>query len=82
MNIILIGYRGTGKSTIGKILAAKTGRRYISTDERIVEKAGMHIPQIVEKHGWTHFRAVQTTVAAEGSGLSNHVIDTRGLEAY
>jgi len=77
-NVILIGYRGTGKSTIGKILAAKTGRTYVSTDQRIVEKAGMSIPQIVEKQGWTHFRDVESEVAAEVCGLSNHVIDTGG----
>lgn len=78
MNIVLIGYRGTGKSAVGKILAEKTGREYISTDEKIVEKAGMSIPMIVGKNGWTHFRDMESLVAAEVSSLSGVVIDTGG----
>lgn len=78
MNIVLIGYRGTGKSTIAKGLAEKMGRNRISTDEMIVEKAGMPIPRIVEKHGWDHFRDVESEVAAEVSRLTDHVIDTGG----
>ncbi len=78
MNIILIGYRGTGKSTIGKILAQKTGKSYMSTDERIVKKVGTPIPVIVEKHGWDYFRDTESAVAEEVSHLTGFVIDTGG----
>lgn len=78
MNIILTGYRGTGKSTIGKALAERTGKGYMSTDEKIVEKTGMTIPMIVEKHGWDYFRDVESTVAEGVSGLNDFVVDTGG----
>lgn len=77
-NIVLIGYRGCGKSTIGKLLAERTGKLYISTDGKITEKAGMSIPAIVEKHGWQYFRDLESSVVEEVSGLENFVIDTGG----
>lgn len=51
MNVVLIGYRGTGKSTVGKIVAARLGRELLSTDTEIVKLAGQPIPQIVAQHG-------------------------------
>lgn len=78
MNIVLIGYRGCGKSTIGRLLAARTGKGYISTDEQIVKKAGMGIPDIVEKHGWKYFRDLESSVAEEVSAMEDIVMDTGG----
>ena len=78
MNIVLIGYRGTGKSTVGKILGQRLHRHVISTDEEIVKKAGQSIPQIVEQFGWDHFRELETQMC---QSLVNHidlVIDTGG----
>jgi len=51
MNIVLIGMRGSGKTTVGKILAQKMGRELIEMDELITRKAGLSIPEIVEKYG-------------------------------
>ena len=45
MNIVLIGYRGTGKSVVGELLAQKMNRETISMDAEIVKKAGMSIPE-------------------------------------
>lgn len=78
MNIVLIGYRGTGKSLVGRILARRLGMRYIGMDAAIVERAGMPIPQIVEKHGWHGFRDLESAQARELSGLDNLIIDTGG----
>lgn len=78
MNILLIGYRGTGKSVVGKMVAATLGLKYISMDARIVEKAGMSIPEIVEKHGWPAFRDLESEVARELAQLDNLVIDSGG----
>lgn len=78
MNIILIGYRGTGKSTIGKILSEKLNRPLVSLDEMIVKKADMSIPEIVEKHGWDYFRDLESQVAAEVSNKDNYIIDSGG----
>lgn len=78
MNIVLIGYRGTGKSVVGKNLSERLRMKCISMDERIVEKAGMSIPEIVEKHGWPAFRDMESEVARELAKLDGIIADTGG----
>lgn len=78
MNIVLIGYRGTGKSVVGKLLASRLGMTYVGMDAAIVKRAGMSIPEIVAKHGWSHFRDIESTEARELAGRDNLVIDTGG----
>lgn len=78
MNIVLIGYRGTGKSVVGRLLAARLGMKYVGLDAAIVERAGISIPKIVEKYGWPGFRDRESAeVRAVASG-DNLVIDTGG----
>ncbi len=78
MNLVLIGYRGTGKSAVGELLARRLGMTLVNMDEAIVEKAGMRIPEIVEKQGWTHFRDLESEVARDLSGRDGLIIDTGG----
>lgn len=78
MNIVLIGYRGTGKSTVAKIISDKTGMPVFGMDARIVEKAGMSIPDIVADNGWDRFRDLETEVAVEASQKDKCIIDTGG----
>lgn len=78
MNIALIGYRGTGKSVVGAIVARRLGMRYIGMDAAIVETAGMPIPEIVEKLGWPGFRDLESDQVRKVAGLDNLVIDTGG----
>lgn len=78
MNVVLIGYRGTGKSTVGKIVAARLGRVLVSTDAEIVKLVGQSIPEIVEQHGWEYFRDLESKVCQELSGRNGLVIDTGG----
>lgn len=78
MNVVLIGYRGTGKSTVGKIVAARLGRVLVSTDAEIVKLGGQSIPQIVEKNGWEYFRDLETKVCQELAGRTGLVVDTGG----
>ena len=78
MNVVLIGYRGTGKSTVGRIVAARLGRVLVSTDAEIVKVAGQRIPEIVEKHGWEYFRNLETKICQELAGRDEIVIDTGG----
>jgi shikimate kinase len=78
MNVVLIGYRGTGKSTVGKIVAARLGRQMLSTDKEIVRRAGSSIPEIVAAHGWEYFRDLESTVCQDLAGRDNLVIDTGG----
>lgn len=78
MNIVLIGYRGTGKSIVAQILAERLGITHVGMDARIVEMAGMSIPEIVEKYGWSKFRDMESDVARELAGRDNIIVDTGG----
>lgn len=65
MNIVLLGYRGTGKSVISKILAQKLKRKLIRVDALIAQTAGMPIPEIVDKWGWPKFREIESRLVQE-----------------
>ena len=78
MNIVLIGYRGTGKSTVGKLLAARLGRELVSTDAEIIKRAKRTIPEIVTQEGWEYFRNLESDICRELAGRDKLVIDTGG----
>ena len=78
MNIVLIGYRCSGKSSSGRIIAKKTGRTFIDTDGFIEEKAGSSIEEIVKVRGWEYFRGLEKEVIKEVSDMDNLVIATGG----
>jgi len=78
MNIVLIGYRGTGKSTVGKLLAVRLGRQFVSTDAEIVKRAKRTIPEIVAQEGWEYFRDLESEICRELAGRDHLVIDTGG----
>lgn len=78
MNIVLIGYRGTGKSHVGFLLSKKLGMKVVSMDEEIVKAAGMGIPEIVEQFGWDNFRDRETAEARKLAGCDDLVIDCGG----
>jgi shikimate kinase len=78
MNIVLIGYRGTGKSAVGRRLAARLGRTLVSTDREIVKRAHRSIPEIVAQEGWEYFRDLESDVCRELAGHDQLVIDTGG----
>lgn len=77
-NIVLVGMPGSGKTTIGRLLAQKTGRSLVDTDERIVEMTGMDIPAYFRDHGEGAFRAAESEVIAEAGKQSGLVIATGG----
>ena len=78
MNIVLIGYRGTGKSSVGKILAARLNRPLLSMDAEVVRLAGQTIPAMVKQHGWEHFRDLESKVCQELAGQNGLIVDTGG----
>ncbi len=78
MNIVLIGYRGTGKSTVGRQLASRLGRALVSTDTEIVKRAQRTIPEIVAQEGWECFRDLESEICRELAGRDQLVIDTGG----
>ncbi|MBI4384005.1 MAG: shikimate kinase [Nitrospinae bacterium] len=74
MNIVLLGYRGTGKSSVARFLAKNLKRKLFCIDELIVESAGMPVPQIVGELGWPGFREIERRVVEEVSGRENDAI--------
>ena len=78
MNIVLIGYRGTGKSVVAQILAGRSGMVCEGMDANIVKRAGMPIPQIVARFGWDRFREIETEEALALAGRDNLIVDTGG----
>lgn len=77
-NIVLIGYMGAGKTTIGKAVAAKLGYEFIDTDIYIEEKEHMTIPEIFETKGEEYFRTLETAVLKELCDKKHCVIATGG----
>jgi len=77
-NIVLIGMPGCGKSSIGKLLAKRTGRKFADSDALIEQKIGMSIPEYFRTHSEAEFRAVETEAIAELGKQSGLVIATGG----
>jgi shikimate kinase len=77
-NVVLIGMRGSGKTTIGAILAGWLHRELIPMDALIVYEAGMTIPQIVEADGWERFREIESQVTQKVARLQNIINATGG----
>ncbi len=77
-NITLIGMPSCGKTTVGKLLAEKTGKTFVDTDEEIVKVIGMSIPEYFERYGEASFRQIESSVIKEISAKNNQVIATGG----
>jgi len=77
-NIILTGFMATGKSTVGRLLAERTGRDFVDTDELIVERTGRNIFDIFELEGEDVFRNWERKISHELAGRENLVIATGG----
>ncbi len=78
MNLVLIGYRGTGKSSVGRIVAEKLGRRFIDVDVYVEENEGKTIKEIFAQDGEAGFREIEATAIKELCGQDNMVIATGG----
>ena len=77
-NIVLIGIMGSGKTTLGKIIAEKTGMEFIDTDEMVIQRVGKQIGEIFEEHGEAYFRDIEAEIVEEVSKKENCVISTGG----
>ena len=76
-NIVLVGFMGAGKSEVGRLLAAVTGRRFIDTDALIEAEAGP-IPRIFASEGEHGFRVRERKAIAEASRIKGAVLATGG----
>ncbi|RMF77840.1 MAG: shikimate kinase [Nitrospirae bacterium] len=77
-NLVLVGFMGAGKTTVGRLLAARLGWPVVDTDELIEARAGKRIAEIFAAEGEAAFRDLESAVAAELAGLRRTVITTGG----
>ena len=77
-NILLVGFMGTGKSTIGRKLSKCLNYQHVDTDQMIVELAGKPIPKIFEDEGEEAFRKIETQVLEDLQKYQGHIISTGG----
>jgi shikimate kinase len=78
MSIVLIGYRGSGKTTLGRRLAEALRYSFVDLDERIVAAAGMSIREIFAHHGESGFRKLETAHLLDVVRLQDHVLSLGG----
>lgn len=77
-HIYLSGFMGTGKTTIGKLLAARLNRPFLDTDHLIESKLKLSVQQIFTKHGEDFFRHEEYLALQSLNGLRPHVISLGG----
>jgi len=77
-NIYLVGYRCTGKTTVGHILAGRLGRTFYDTDTEIVAGENRSITQIVADRGWSYFRKLEEKCLQHLAGQTTLVVATGG----
>lgn len=78
MNLVLIGYRGTGKSHIGWLLSLRLQMPCLSLDQEVEKLAGMSITEIVAKDGWQEFRDLESEVVRQLTATDEVILDTGG----
>ncbi len=78
MNLILIGYRGTGKTTLAQILAQRLGWEWRDSDREIEQRAGKSIAQIFQEDGEPAFRDLEAKAIADLVRRSRTIVATGG----
>lgn len=77
-NLVITGFMGTGKSTVGRLVAEKLDRPFIDTDEEIVRRVGMSIPELFQRQGEQGFRHVERRMCRFLAAQGGYVISTGG----
>lgn len=77
-NIVLVGFMGSGKTTVGKLIAKQTGMPLIDMDSIIEDRAGMTITEIFAEKGEPHFRALERSLVQELASTAGNIISTGG----
>jgi shikimate kinase len=77
-NVILVGFMGAGKSTVGRLLARRLGRCFVETDAMITAREGCSIPEIFASRGEPYFRRLEAEVLAALGEKQGHVVATGG----
>ena len=77
-NIVLVGFMGTGKTSVGRRLASQLRMRYVDTDDIVERDSGRRISDIFAEDGEPTFRELESEAVRKVSKLHNHVISTGG----
>lgn len=77
-NIILTGFMGCGKTTVGELLAKVLGYQFVDTDRQIEQKLGLSVPEIFATHGEKRFREREQEISLQLSKKTKQVISTGG----
>ena len=77
-NLILIGFMGCGKSSVGRRLSGMTGHRFVDTDELVVQSESRTIPEIFSQSGEDYFRDVEQRSLEELVGVCGIILSTGG----
>lgn len=78
LNLVLIGYRATGKTSVGRRLAALLSRPFVDLDQVLVEEAGLSIVEIVAQGGWEEFRRREKELVSRYGTRQGLVLATGG----
>lgn len=77
-NLVLIGLSGSGKTTVGRLVAGRLGWRFVDTDEEIGQRTGQSVQEIFRERGEAYFRAIEAEVVREACARTGHTIATGG----
>lgn len=77
-NLVLVGFMGSGKSSVGRILSSLTGFALVDTDTLVAQEAGQSIPEIFRRHGEVHFRKLETEALQSLVGRIGLIVATGG----
>lgn len=78
MNIVLIGFMGSGKTAVGRALADNQGLNFIDTDSEIEKNLDLSVKEIFHGHGESHFRSIESKIIKEISEITGNVISCGG----
>ena len=78
MKIFLVGYRCSGKTTIGKILADRINYKFLDMDRMIEQQTGSTISDLVDAHGWEYFRQIEKEILFNTEHMKDTIVSTGG----
>jgi shikimate kinase len=76
--LVLTGFMGAGKSTVGRLLAARLHWDFLDLDAHLEARTGATIPELFARHGEAHFRRLESTALASALGRSNTILALGG----
>ena len=76
--LVLTGFMGAGKSTVGRLLAARTGWTFLDLDTHLEARTGATIPQLFQRHGEARFRRLESSALASALAASNTILALGG----